>query len=83
MNHSRVVEQKHRPRLGQREAHTARAVGIENARFAALHALTIHQYHRNEIHAIAMCAFGRWATDTLVGVDTKLMRFDEPFRLPA
>ena len=51
---------------------------LKHTRFTALDMVAIDQHHRYKIDAIAMRALGRGPTDTISGVNAKLMRFDEP-----
>src|SRR5574337_1633736 len=63
MDHPRIVEQQHRPGLGQREALAAGAVGLEHARLAALDPGASDQEHRHVIDPVTMRALGCRAAD--------------------
>src|SRR6478672_8998808 len=69
VDHPRIVQQQQRPGLGEGEALSIRAVGLEHPRLTALHALAGDQQHRHEIHAIAVRAFRGRAPEAVGGVD--------------
>lgn len=54
VDHPRIVEQQHRPRLDQGEALARRAVGLEHTGLAALDALARDEEHRHQIHPVAV-----------------------------
>ena len=78
VDHPRVVEQQAGPRLVHREAQAGRAVGVEDARLAALDAFAADQDHGDEVDAVAVRAFGRRPADAVGGVDAELVRLDVP-----
>ena len=78
MDDSGIIHQEHGPRFLHREPYTGGADGVEDAGFATTNTASSRENYGNEIHAVAMSAFRRRATDAICSIDAELMSFDEP-----
>lgn len=79
MNYTCVVQQQHRPRLNQHEALSRGPGGVKHVRFSAIDRLLVHHEHGDHVHTVAVRTFRRGPTDTIGGIDAKLVHLDLPW----
>ena len=79
MDHPCIVQQQRCQRFAHHKAHALRAMGIKHPRFAALHAMALHQHHHDKIYTVAVRAFRCGAAYAARGVDPELVRLYKPF----